>query len=297
MAVVLGPNRYGKAEVRLVHVERSTPVHRIRDISVTSALWGDFTSAHVDGDNSHILATDTQKNTVHAFARTGGVGEIEQFGLRLARHFTTATPWVTGARLEIEEYGWQRIEVNGSGHDHAFFRSGGEHRTTTVTVDRDTAHVVSGTAGLVVLKSTGSAFRGFIRDDYTTLADTDDRVLATEITARWRYTSTAVEFDTLFPSIRATLLETFAQVPSSALQQTLYAMGREVLTAHADVAEIRLSMPNRHHFPVDLTPFGLDNPNVVFQVADRPYGRIEGTVLRNDVPAAESAWSTFPGGG
>ncbi len=294
MAIVLGRNQYGKAEVRLVHVDRSTPVHRIRDISVSSALRGDFTGAHIDGDNSRILATDAQKNTVYAFAREGGVGEIEEFGLRLARHFAGSTPWVTGARLEIEEYGWQRIEVDGSGHDHAFSRTGGEYRTTAVTVDRDTPHVVSGIAGLIVLKSTGSEFRGFIRDRYTTLVETDDRVLATEITARWRYTGADVEFGRLFPSIRATLLETFARVHSTALQQTLYAMGRAVLTAHAEVAEIRLSMPNRHHFPVDLTPFGLDNPNIVFHAADRPYGKIEGIVLRDDAPAAEPAWLAIP---
>ncbi|WP_131785603.1 factor-independent urate hydroxylase [Protofrankia symbiont of Coriaria ruscifolia] len=295
MAIVLGRNQYGKAEIRLVHVDRSTPVHRIRDISVSSALWGDFTGAHVDGDNSRILTTDAQKNTVYAFARQHGVGKIEEFGLRLARHFAGSGPWVTGARVEIEEYGWQRIEVGGGGHDHAFSRTGGEYRTTAVTFDRDTPHVVSGIAGLIVLKSTGSEFRGFMRDRYTTLAETDDRVLATEITARWRYTNADVEFDRLFPSIRATLLETFARVHSSALQQTLYAMGREVLTAYAEVAEIRMSMPNRHHFPVDLTPFGLDNPNIVFHAADRPYGKIEGIVLRDDAPPQGSAWLAIPG--
>ncbi|WP_131746542.1 factor-independent urate hydroxylase [Frankia sp. Cppng1_Ct_nod] len=295
MAIILGRNQYGKAEVRLVHIDRSTPVHRIRDITVSTALRGDFTDTHLYGDNSHVLATDTQKNTIHAFARDGGIGEIEEFGLRLARHFAGSHEWVTGARVEISEHGWRRIDVGGRPHEHAFSSAGGEYRTTVVTVDHGAPYVVSGTAGLVVLKSTGSEFRGFARDKYTTLAETDDRVLATEVTARWRYTDAEVEFGRLFPDIRTILLETFAEVHSRALQETLYAMGHRVLTAHAEVAEIRLSMPNRHHFPVDLSPFGLDNPGTVFEVADRPYGKIEGSVLRDDAPDEGPAWLAVPG--
>ncbi|WP_239334247.1 factor-independent urate hydroxylase [Frankia sp. CiP3] len=295
MAVVLGENQYGKAEVRLVHIDRSTRAHRIRDISVSSALRGDFTSAHLDGDNSHVLPTDTQKNTVYAFARDGGIGEIEEFGLRLARHFVASNVWTTSARMEIVEHGWQRISTTGGTADHAFSRAAGEHRTAVVTVDRDRAHVIAGIGGLLLLKSTGSEFRGFARDKYTTLAETDDRVLATELTVRWRYAAADIEYGSLFASIRGILLRTFADVHSRALQQTLYTMGREVLAAHADVAEIRMSMPNRHHFLVDLTPFGLDNPDIVYQPADRPYGKIEGSMLRDDAPAPGPAWLTIPG--
>ncbi|WP_045875330.1 factor-independent urate hydroxylase [Pseudofrankia sp. DC12] len=294
MAIVLGPNQFGKAEVRLVHVDRSTPVHRITDLNVSSALRGDFTDAHLTGDNAHILTTDAQKNTVYAFARDG-VGEIEEFALRLARHFTGSFPWITGSRVEIEQYGWDRIPVGGAGHDHAYSRAGAERRTTVVTLDGDEAHVVSGLAGLVVLKSTGSEFWGFATDRYTTLPETTDRILATEVTARWRLTGLGHDYGKLFTSIRTILLETFASVHSLALQQTLYKMGEEVLTAHPEVAEIRMSMPNRHHFLVDLEPYGLDNPNVVFYAADRPYGKIEGTVARDDAPPAGPAWLTVPG--
>jgi urate oxidase len=292
MGIVLGPNQYGKAEVRVVAVDRATPRHSITDLNVSSALRGDFAAAHLAGDNGHVLATDTQKNTVFAFARDG-IGEIEDFGLRLARHFAGAYPWITGARVEIEQYGWDRIAVGGRPHDHAFSRSGGEVRTAVVTVDNGQEHVLSGLSGLVVLKTTGSGFSGFPRDRYTTLAETDDRILATAVTARWRHTDT-VDWADSFAGIRADLVETFATQPSEALQQTLYQMGEAVLSGHPELAEIRLSMPNRHHFLQDLSPFGLDNPKVVYHADDRPYGLIQGTVQRDDAPPAGAAWEGTP---
>jgi urate oxidase len=294
MAIVLGPNQFGKAEVRLVRVDRSTPVHTITDLNVSSTLRGDFADAHRTGDNAHILTTDAQKNTVYAFARDG-VGEIEQFALRLARHFASSFPWITGSRVEIDQYGWDRIQVDGAGHDHAFSRAGAERRTTVVTVDGDDAYVISGLAGLVVLKSTGSEFWGFATDRYTTLAETTERILATEVTARWRLIGVEHDYGKLFTSIRTILLETFASVHSLALQQTLYTMGERVLTAHPEVAEIRMSMPNKHHFLVDLEPYGRDNPDQVFYAADRPYGKIEGTITRDDAPPPGAAWLSVPG--
>lgn len=295
MAIVLGPNQYGKAEVRLFHVDRSSPRHRITDLTVTTQLRGDFSATHLTGDNAAVLPTDTQKNTVYAMAREHGVGQPEELALRLGRHFVASGPQVTGARVAVDAHPWTRIDVDGTGHDHAFQRAGGERRTTVVTLDGDRCWVVSGLADLVVLKSTGSEFSGFARDRYTTLAETSDRILATAVTARWRYVGTDLDYGALFGSVRRTLLETFARVHSLALQQTLYAMGEAVLQAHADVAEVRLSMPNRHHFLVDLAPFGLDNPGEVFYAADRPYGLIEGSVLRDDAPDAGRAWEWVPG--
>jgi urate oxidase len=282
MAIVLGPNQYGKAEVRVVAVDRSGPVHRIKDLNVTTTLRGDFAAAHTAGDNAHVLTTDTQKNTVFAFARDG-VGEIEDFGLRLARHLAGAYPWISGARVAIEEHGWDRLT------DSAFARSGGEVRTAVATVQDGHEHVLSGLSGLVVLKTTGSAFAGFPRDRYTTLAETDDRILATAVTARWRHAGPA-DWGPSFAAARAALLDTFATRPSDALQQTLYAMGEAVLSGQPGLAEIRLSLPNKHHFLVDLSPFGLKNDNEVFYAADRPYGLIEGTILRDDAEEPGPAW-------
>jgi urate oxidase len=294
MAIRLGPNQYGKAEVRVIAVDRSGPRHTLVDLDVSSSLRGDFTAAHTAGDNAHVLTTDTQKNTVFAFARDG-VGSPEAFALRLARHFAGAYEWISGARVAVDAHGWDRIPVGGQPHEHAFRRDGGEVRTAVVTVDGADAHVLAGLRDLVVLKTTGSEFRGFPRDRYTTLAETRDRILATAVTARWRYTGADLDWDATFAVVRTTLLETFAARHSPALQQTLYAMGEAVLERCPDVAEVRLSLPNRHHVLQDLSAFGLDNPGVVYSAEDRPYGLIEGTVLRDDVPPAEVAWLGTPG--
>ncbi|MCG3756730.1 MULTISPECIES: factor-independent urate hydroxylase [Amycolatopsis] len=292
MGISLGPNQYGKAEVRLVTVRRAGGVHHLRDLTVSSALRGDLSATHLTGDNSAVLATDTQKNTVYAFAKQQDVGEIEDFALRLGQHFVGTQEKITGARISVEEQEWDRITVDGAPHDHSFSSSGGERRTTTVTVHADRAWVVSGVDGLVVLKSTGSEFHGYPKDEYTTLVETDDRILATAVTARWRYEGfTGIDWAKSHREIRRTLLETFATKHSLSLQQTLYAMGEAVLRARPEVAEIRFSLPNKHHFLVDLSPFGLENHNEVFYAADRPYGLIEGTVVRDEAEEPGPAWT------
>lgn len=283
MGIVLGPNQYGKAETRVVRIVRDTPRHEIRDLSVSTALRGDFTAAHVEGDQSQVLPTDTQKNTAFAFAKSHGIASPEDYGLALARRLLEAAPAATGATVRVEEYAWDRILVDGVGHDHAFVRRGGEVRTTEVDVSTSGAQVTSGIKDLVVLKSTGSEFKGFLRDEYTTLPDADDRILATSLAATWRYAD-AVERDwnAVHDDVRTLVLATFATTYSRALQQTLHAMGSAVLEAHGEIAEISFSAPNKHHFLVDLEPFGLENPGEVFIAADRPYGLIEATVCRED---------------
>jgi urate oxidase len=290
MAIILGPNQYGKAENRLVTVSRDGSVHTIRDLTVSTSLRGDLADTHHTGDNAKVLATDTQKNTVYAFAKQAPVDEIEDFALRLGRHFVSSQEAITGARVLIDEHGWNRISAN----DHSFVQGSAEKRTTAVTVDGSDAWVVSGLRDLVVLKSTGSEFHGYPKDPYTTLEETDDRILATSVTARWRYLGTDVDWAKSFAEIREVLLASFATKHSLSLQQTLYAMGEAVLEARAEVAEVRMSMPNKHHFPVDLSPFGLENDNEVFYAADRPYGLIEGAVLRDDAQDAGHAWDTLP---
>jgi urate oxidase len=281
--IVLGPNQYGKAECRLVRVTRGER-HLIEDLNVTTQLRGDFTACHTDGDNSHIITTDTQKNTVYAFAREHGVGSPERFLLALARHFVDGYDWVTGATIDAEQYAWDRL------HDHAFVRTGRETRTAVVEVEGEETSVLAGLEGCTVLKSTDSEFHGFARDRYTTLEGTTDRILATDLTATWRYTDAAVragiddgiDFDATYARVRDTLLATFAGHHSLALQQTVFEMGKAVLERYDEVREVSLSCPNKHHFLVDLDPFGLDNPGEVYHAADRPYGLIQATVLRED---------------
>jgi urate oxidase len=299
MTIKLGPNQYGKAEVHLVRVYRDSARHEIRDLTVSTSLRGDFSAAHASGDQRDVLPTDTQKNTVFAFAKEKGVDSPEQFALDLADHFLATASVAEGARVEVAEATWNRIEVDGSGHDHAFVQGGGGTRTTVVNVegrgaDRR-AHVVSGLKDLVVLKSTGSQFHGFLKDRYTTLQETDDRILSTSLVARWRYDHTDVEWTRSFEAIKALLLQRFAEIHSLALQQSLYGMGEAVLEQFPEVAEIKFSAPNKHHFLVDLSPFGVDNPGEVFYAADRPYGLIEASVVRDDASDAGSAWHAVPG--
>ncbi|HJQ01748.1 MAG TPA: urate oxidase [Jatrophihabitans sp.] len=295
MAIVFGENQYGKAEVRLVRVTRDGDRHQLKDLNVSTALRGDFAAAHLAGDNAHVIPTDTQKNTVFAFAEQHGVGEIEDFGLRLGRHFVDSFDWVTGAKVSIEEYRWDRIRVDGAEHGHAFNRAGGGTRTAVITVHGDNAWVISGLTDLVVLKSTGSEFTGFPRDEYTTLPEDRDRILATAVTARWRHADSTGDWATSYAEVRRILLESFATKHSLALQQTLYYMAEQVLVSRPEIVEVRMSMPNKHHFLVDLSPFGLTNDHAVYHAADRPYGLIEGTVLRDDAPDAGSAWQSVPG--
>jgi urate oxidase len=303
MSIVLGPNQYGKAENRVVRIYRDTDRHEIRDLNVSTSLRGEFTAAHTEGDQASVLPTDTQKNTAFAFAKEKGVSSPEDYALALADRFVDAADAATAARVEVEEYAWDRITVDGQGHDHAFVRRGGDTRTTVVTIDDSgddrRAWVVSGLKDLVVLKSTGSEFKGFLKDEYTTLAETDDRIMATSLVARWRYEGTElpkhVDWNAAFEDVRRLLMETFAVTYSRALQETLYAMGRAVLEAHPEVAEIKLSAPNKHHFLVDLSPFGLDNRGEVFIAADRPYGLIEATVTRDDASPPGDAWLATPG--
>jgi urate oxidase len=283
MGIVLGPNRYGKAENRVVRIVRDTPRHGIRDLNVSTSLRGAFAAAHTDGDQSQVLPTDTQKNTAFAYAKQHGVSSPEDYALALGGRLLEATPAATGATIRVEEYAWDRIEVDGAGHDHAFVRRGGEVRTTRVDVTADGSAVTSGLQDLVVLKSTGSEFKGFLRDEYTRLPDADDRILATALRAEWTYRhGQQPDWNATYDAVRALLLATFATTYSRALQETLYAMGTAVLEAHDEITEISFAAPNKHHFLVDLAPFGLDNPGEVFVAADRPYGLIEATVIREE---------------
>ena len=297
MGIVLGPNQYGKAENRVVRIYRDTDRHEIRDLNVSTSLRGDFSAAHLAGDQTRVLPTDTQKQTVYAIAKQVGIGEIEDFALALGRHFVNDVEPVEGCRIEIDEYAWERVSVDGREHDHTWVRKGQETRNTILTIEGKGGpeHLVSGLKDLVLLKSTGSEFHDFLVDEYTTLIPTTDRIMATSLVARWRYLGTELDWAGLYASIRQLLLEQFAIVHSLALQQTLYEMGRAALEAHDEVAEIKFSAPNKHHFVYDLSPFGLENPNEVFHADDRPYGLIQATVQRDDAPPAGRAWDTVPG--
>lgn len=274
---VLGANQYGKAESRVVRIVRGDDRHEIHDLNVSTSLRGDFGPAHVEGDQSAVLPTDTQKNTAFAYAKLHGVDSPEDYAIALGTRLLEATPAASEAEVRVEQYSWDRLGR------HAFARRGGEVRTCVVTVGRGTVEVVSGLKDLVLLKSTGSEFKGFLVDEFTTLAETDDRILATSLVASWRHDGEPASWHASYDEVRDVLLSTFATTYSRALQETLFLMGSAVVDTIPGIAEISFSAPNKHHFLVDFSGFevdGLENDGEVFMAADRPYGLIECTVLR-----------------
>ncbi|MGB6198727.1 MAG: urate oxidase [Candidatus Acidiferrales bacterium] len=272
-------NSYGKSLVKLVRVERRGELHEIADLSICIQLEGDFAAAHSAGDNSHITATDTMKNTVYALA-SAGIGEIEEFAARLVSHFLRINPAVTKATVDVWESGWERIPVGGKPHGSAFVRAASDKRTTEVSGTREASTVRAGIEDMVVLKSSHSGFEGYRNDIFTTLKETSDRIFATAIQANWLYARAGISYGAVWEGIRRTILETFAQHDSRSVQHTMYAMGDAVLASFDDVSEIHFSLPNKHHIPVDLGPFGLRNNNEIFLPTVEPYGLIEATFRR-----------------
>ncbi|AXK31289.1 urate oxidase [Streptomyces armeniacus] len=297
MPTILGQNQYGKAENRVVKITRNGATHHIRDLNVSVALSGDMDDVHYSGSNSHVLPTDTTKNTVYAFAKEHGIESPEQFGIALARHFVTSQEPIGRARIRIEEYAWERIATSDAnsrfiGADevrHSFVRKGQETRTAQITYDGESWEILTGLTGLTVLNSTNSEFWGYVKDRYTTLQEDYDRILATDVTAVWRHNWTddaqrPPHWEKSYAQTKQHMLHAFAETYSLSLQQTLYQMGSRVINSRAEIDEIRFSMPNKHHFRVDLEPFGLKNDaadGAVYYAADRPYGLIEATVLRD----------------
>lgn len=280
----MGANRYGKDGIRLVLVRRRPDRHELRDLTVDVRLAGDFCRVHTDGDNEPVLPTDTMRSTVYALAQEHLTGPIELFGAALGERFLAASPAATLAEVTLREHGWSRVELGGRPHPHAFVGGPSELASAVVATARaGDVGVRSGLEGLTVLKTTGSAFSGFLRDELTVLAETDDRVLASDVTAWWEYDQRAgtPSYDEARSAVRRTLVEAFAAHDASqSVQHTLYAMGDAVLSGRPDVARISLRMPNKHHVAVDLSAFGIANDHAVFVATDRPFGVIEGTVER-----------------
>jgi urate oxidase len=277
---MLAQSSYGKSRVRLVQVLRRGDRHDLRDLTVAVRFEGDFDESYIDGDNSAVLPTDTMKNTVYALAAQEPVRDPETFGLTLANHFLARNTRLRRVRIDLTEHMWGRIARGERTHGQAFVRTASDTRTAAVNVHRKRTVVSAGVADLLILKSAHSAFTGFPRDEYTTLPETRDRLLATALTATWRYNAPDLDFGPAWHGVRVTLLQVFAEHQSESVQHTLYAMGQAVLDTSADVSAIRLVMPNKHHLPVDLSRFGLENRNEIFVPTDEPHGLIEATLVR-----------------
>ena len=279
--IELAENRYGKSRVRLMKVVRGPNGNDLREWTVQVLLTGDFDSAHYDGDNSKILPTDTMKNTAYFVARNSSATSMEDYAKELAGFLLSRNPQVSSASIAIEGVMWKRLTVDGKPHPTSFMRGSGELQTTTVSCSRAASfRIQSGFKNLVVMKTADSAFEGYIKDDLTTLKETADRLFCTAVTAEWRYTSPALDFDATRATLREAMLKTFAGHKSKSVQETLYEMGKSALERVPAVDQIDLIMPNKHCLLVDLSRFGQDNPNQIFVPTDEPAGHIEARVRR-----------------
>jgi urate oxidase len=281
MAIRLGENNYGKQRVRILQVVRHPDRHDVKELTLGIRLEGDFEAAHSKGDNRKVLPTDTMKNTVYALAKQHAIESPEEFCLRLADHFLARNPQVSRVRIEAAETLWTRLAVGGKPYPHTFTGSSNEKRTAALAATGKDKTLHAGIEGLVALKTTDSAFENFLKDEYTTLKEDRNRILATSIRATWFYRENAIDFDSAWHGVREALLEAFATHDSESLQHTLYAMGEAVLKKFTGIREIHLSLPNKHYNLVDLSHFHLENPKEIFLPTSEPHGLIEATV-RND---------------
>ena len=281
MNVKLADNCYGKSRVRLVRLNRCGADHEFQEWAVDVLLRGDFLACFAEGDNSRILATDTMKNIVYCVAQSLPPGVSRSLRNSLCEFILSGNPQVTESDVSVQQESWQHLAIGGKPHPTTFAKPGIERQTARVVQGRTGGiRVESGIANLVIMKTGDSAFKGFIQDGFTTLAETNDRLFGTSLCASWLYSSIDISFASARTAVRESLLAAFASHKSKSVQHTLYAMAESAIAASPQVSEITLTMPNKHCFLVDLSRFGLDNPNHIFIPTDEPHGTIEARICR-----------------
>lgn len=280
MSIQLSSTSYGKSAIRVMKLIKHADWHEIKEVEVSTLFEGEFEEAHTVGDNTNVLPTDTQKNTVFALAKDHPLNTIEEFGIHLAKHFHDKHPQIHKVRVELSQKRWTQIKDNGNPHPQAYQRGGNEKWDAVIELSAEGMTVQSGISDLLILKTTDSGFSNFKRDEYTTLKDTDDRIFATSLTALWDYNSSSLDYSSLRQTIQGHLLSSFANHKSLSVQHTLYDMGKRVLDNVAEVSSIDMDMPNKHHLLVNLSGFDLANENEIFVVTDDPYGVIKGSLKR-----------------
>jgi urate oxidase len=280
MPTVLLEDHYGESNIRLVKVRRTQDRHDFKDLTVSIEFAGDFSASYSSGDNRRILPADTIKNTVFALAKLYPIEQIEEFAQQLIDHFLTDNAQIDEIRVEIAEHFWTRVLFGGKAHPWSFMPAGPEVRTTLVTATRDSLNIQAGIADLQIVKTTGSGFQGYLRDPFTTLRETSDRVLSTAVKASWLYADNDIPFGVYWHGVREAILDTFVEHESRSMQYTLHAIGEAVLERYTDIREIALSLPNRDCRLVDLSTLGLENNNEVFTPADQPFELVEARIRR-----------------
>lgn len=277
----LAGHRYGKGRVRVAKILRAGDVHTFREISVSAMLEGAFETSYTAGDNTNVVPTDTIKNTINILAKESLGEEIELFGIALGQHFLNKYQQVGSATIDIHERDWRRMEIDGKPHPHSFIAGGYARKFARVVCQRDSQSVESGIRDLVILKSTGSGFENYPKDEFTTLPETADRILATSFTATWRYSKRPNSYRDRNDKIISAMLKVFANNYSPSAQTTLFEMGTAALNLCPEIDRIELAMPNKHYLLVDLSRFGRENKNEIFVPTEEPHGQIEAVVTRD----------------
>ena len=271
---------YGKGRVRVMRVAGEGARREVRELTVRAMLTGDVGRAYTDADNSTTVSTDTVKNVVNIVAREALDAGPELFCRAVARRFLDLYPGMETATVSARETRWNRIAVEGRPHPHGFTLDGNGQGTVEVAMDRQGDRVTSGLSGFTFLKATQSGWENYVKDPLTTIRETPDRILATSLEASWRWARDPEDFEAANALVRDTMMGVFASTYSFSAQDSLYRMGTAALAAVSEIETITLAAPNKHYLPVDLKPFGLDNPNRVFTATDEPHGQIECTVGR-----------------
>jgi len=274
-------NSYGKVTVRLTKVQRTPAQHNLFEFNVDVSLTGDFEPAYTQGDNRKVIATDSIKNTVYVLAARNEIKSPEQFALLLGEHFCKTYAHVNSATVTITQDLFSRVPTKTGEHPHAFVASGIEKRYCVATVTPSEKKIIAGLYDLEVLKTTDSAWKDFLSDEYRTLPDTDDRIMASRVKATWQFNKPAPDFDGTYTAVRNAIINAFATHKSLGVQQTEFVMADDALKAAADISQITIEMPNRHRVPFNLKPFNLENKNEVFVTTSEPAGYITATVTRD----------------
>jgi urate oxidase len=273
-------HNYGKAKVRVLKLFRAGKTHSLKELDVQVMLQGDFHASFIKADNRLVVATDSMKNTVNVFAKQDLGRENEEFGISLGKHFLKTYPQVKRVEIMLSEHCWNRLSVGGKPHAHSFMEKGGAKPVAKIVSTRKGAEIESGIEDFLILKTTASGFENFVRDKFTTLPETGDRIFAAKLKAIWAYARKPESYFRTNGKILDAMLEVFAKNFSPSVQVTLFQMGGAALKAVPEISKISIAMPNKHCLLINLKPFGLENKNELFVPVDEPYGLIEGTIAR-----------------
>ncbi|WP_131114374.1 factor-independent urate hydroxylase [Lichenihabitans psoromatis] len=271
---------YGKGRVRVMRLSGDGDHREVRELTIQAMLTGNIAPAYVEADNTTTVSTDTIKNVVNVVAREQLEAGPEVFCRAVAVRLLEQYPGMTGSTVSAREIRWTRLTVDGAPHPHAFTLEANGQGTASVVMDRNGDHVTSGLSGFTFLKATASGWSNYVKDTYTTLPETQDRILATSMDATWRWSRDPSDFATANARVVAAFMRVFATTYSHSAQDSMYRMACAALEDVPEIESIRMACPNKHYLPVNLGAFGLDNPNRVFTSTDEPHGQIECTVGR-----------------